>query len=168
MFYNKLEAERQTVDKANRIALMSISFSFFPIPLTPHPNMNGPFVYKAKQTRQHQKESHKVTRCRPSGASTTTQYDWQRSDAHDGETRKMCPPETEQKKMSFSHRRKHLAEREKVTWKKPILHLRGWCSACKEFFFFFFHYLGRKCMKGLIRWPTNLSETSLQMTRAED
>lgn len=61
--------------------------------------------------QHHWKESHKVNRCLPGGASTTAQYDWQWSDAQDDGTRKMCPPETEQKKMSFSHCRKHLAGR---------------------------------------------------------
>lgn len=35
---------------------------------------------------------------------------------------------------------------EKVTWKKLILHLRGWCCACKDFFF---HYVDRNCEKRL-------------------
>lgn len=165
IFFNKLEAKRPTINKANRIAFMSISFLF------PTRCFDSSFKHeyalcvKGKQT-QHQTESHKVNRCLPSGAASATQYDWRWSDVHNGETRKMCPLETEQKKMSFSHCRKHLAEREKVTWKKPILHLRGWCSACKVFFFY--HYIGRKCTKGLIRRPTNLSKTSRKMTRAED
>lgn len=110
--------------------------------------------------QHHWKESHKVNRCLPGGASTTAQYDWQWSDAHDEGTRKMCPPETEQKKMSFSHCRKHLAEREKVTWKKPILHLRGWCSACKEFF--------SLCRQKMYERPHSTANKSVQDISEDD
>lgn len=86
-----------------------------------------PFVYKEKQTQRHRNES-KVTRpvCLVVHLPRLNRTD------NDPKHTKMCSfsgghknVENEQEKMSFSHCRKHLAEGEKVTWKKPILHLRG-------------------------------------------
>lgn len=59
----------------------------------------------------------------------------------------MCPPEIEQKKMSFARCRKHLAETRKghleksnfYTWEDDVVHAK----------IFFFHYVDRNCEKCL-------------------
>lgn len=111
------------------------AFSFFlPLVLTHHSNLH--FVYK----KANECSTSEMTSVRLPDVCAMVYIPWFNTTDND----LTCVIKEQEKCVlrRLSRRKCHLLvaeniwlRQEKVTWKKLILHLRGWCRACKDFFF---------------------------------